>query len=185
MIGRLLLLAIVIGAVVIVAQWSLEAGDARRPAAGTAAAGAGPYVRAAELEDFDAAGRLRLRVRAGRIDFDPADESVKLETLALDYLARPGQSWQVHARHGEAPRDLSVVRLSGDVVLSGLRDREPRRATVRAETLEFDAAEQVARSDGPVRVEIGRHALQATGMVANMKRETLRLESRVHGRFYP
>jgi len=36
-----------------------------------------------------------------------------------------------------------------------------------------------------VRVEIGPHTLQATGMVANMKHETLRLESKVDGRFHP
>jgi len=185
LIGRLALLAIVIGAVVIVAQWSLEAGDARHPAPGAAAPDAGPFLRAAELEDFDATGRLRLRVRAARIRLDPADESVKLDALTLDYLARPGQTWQLHAGHGAAPKDLSVVQLRGDVVLSGLRDREPRKATVRTEALTFDAAAQVARSDGPVRLEIGRHTLEATGMVANMKRETLRLESRVHGQFDP
>ena len=89
MIGRLALLAIVIGAVVIVAQWSLEPGDARRPAPGTAAPDAGPVLRAAELEDFDSTGRLRLRDRAARIELDPADGSVKLDALSLDLATEP------------------------------------------------------------------------------------------------
>jgi LPS export ABC transporter protein LptC len=78
-----------------------------------------------------------------------------------------------------------VLELSGNVVLSGIRDRKPREATVRTEQLSFDTAAEVVRSAVPVRVEFGRHTLEATGFVANMKRETLRLESRVNGQFFP
>lgn len=185
MIGRLLLLAAVVAAVVIVAQWSLEAGDVRGPPSHPVAPEPRPFLRTAEVEDFDATGQLRLRIRADRMELDPADESVRLDALVLDYQAHPGRSWQVHARHGEAPKDFSLVQLRGDVVLSGLSDHELRQMTVHTEALSFDARAQVARADGPVRVEIGRHTLQATGVVANMKRETLRLESRVHGQFDP
>lgn len=184
MIGRLALLAILIGAVV-VAQWSLEAGVDVEPAAVTSEPAPAPYLRTAVLEDFDATGRLRLRVAAARIELDPVDESVSFETIALDYFAGPSQTWHVNADHGHAPRGFAVVELRGNVVLSGLRNREPRQATVRTDQLSFDTATEVVRSAAPVRVEVGRHTLEATGFVANMKRETLRLESRVHGRFYP
>ncbi len=185
MIGRLALLAAVIGAVVVVAQWSLQAGvDGERTAAASDPAPA-PFLRSAVLEDFDAAGRLRLRVEAARIDLDPADESVDFETVALDYFAGPAETWHINADHGHAPRGFAVVELRGNVVLWGVRDREPRKATVRTDRLSFDTAAEVVHSAAPVRVEVGRHTLEATGFVANMKRETLRLESRVHGQFFP
>jgi LPS export ABC transporter protein LptC len=185
MIGRLALLAAVIGAVVVAAQWSLQAGEDAEPAAAAAEPAPAPFLRAAVLEDFDAAGRLRLRVDAARIEFDPADESLGFEAIALDYFAGPSQTWRVNADRGHAPRGFAVLELSGNVVLSGIRDRKPREATVRTEQLSFDTAAEVVRSAVPVRVEFGRHTLEATGFVANMKRETLRLESRVNGQFFP
>jgi lipopolysaccharide export system protein LptC len=185
MIGRLLLLATVIGAVVVVAQWSLESHEDDAPATGALEPDPSPYLRAVQLEDFDAEGRLRLRVEAARIELDPVDESITLDDLALDYLPHPAQTWHVTAHHGQTPKGFAVVELRGDVVLSGLRDREPRNATVRTERLTFDTTTQIARSGEPVRVEIGRHTVEASGFVANMKQETLRLESRVHGQFSP
>lgn len=185
MIGRLALLATVIGAVVLVAQWSLQSGVDAEQASDAAAPAPAPFLRAAVLEEFDSAGRLQLRVEAARIELDPADESVAFETVTLDYFASPSQTWHVNADHGHAPRGFAVVKLSGNVVLSGLRDREPRAATVRTDHLSFDTVTEVVRSAAPVRVEVGRHTLEAIGFIANMKRETLRLESRVHGQFFP
>ena len=104
MIGRLALLAAVIGAVVVAAQWSLQAGEDAEPAAAAAEPAPAPFLRAAVLEDFDAAGRLRLRVDAARIEFDPADESLGFEAIALDYFAGPSQTWRVNADRGHAPR---------------------------------------------------------------------------------
>ena len=56
---------------------------------------------------------------------------------------------------------------------------------VTLDTLRYDVPEGVASTKDDVRIDFGGHTLTARGMVANMKERTLRLESKVHGRFQP
>ena len=178
MIGRVLLLATVVGAVVLVAQWSLQKDedDTRHPDA--SAPEPSPFLRAALLEDFDATGQLRLRVQAARIELDPADDSVRLDDLALDYLARPGQTWHVTARHGSAPKGFATVELRGSVVLSGLRDREPRRAALSvAETPSADPPDSQrmpASFRPPTRTSLGHFTFASTPETSRTQRAKAR-----------
>jgi len=43
----------------------------------------------------------------------------------------------------------------------------------------------VASTKSDVRIDFGQHTLTARGLVANLKERTVRLESRVNGRFLP
>lgn len=185
MIRRLLPVVLAAGAIVLVAQWSLES---RGPAADAQSDGErqpSPYLQDARIDEFDRNGRLKLRVAARRIEQDPADDSVSLTDLDLEYLALPGQTWRMTARHGTAPKGLGTVTLSGDVVMTGERDRVPRSAAVRTGRLVLDTGSQVARTPLPVTLEVGDHTLSARGLIANLKGETLQLESEVHGNFAP
>jgi LPS export ABC transporter protein LptC len=77
------------------------------------------------------------------------------------------------------------VTLSGDVIMTGGRDRAPGTTVLRTGRLVLDTDSQIARSPLPVTVTVGDNSLSALGAIANLKEETLRLESRVHGYFAP
>jgi LPS export ABC transporter protein LptC len=71
------------------------------------------------------------------------------------------------------------------VKMTGARDSLPDPAIVRTERLTLDTAAQLARTDEPVTLGFGPYALAARGMRADLKAETLQLESEVNGRFNP
>lgn len=185
MIRRLVPVVLAVGAIVVVAQWSLEPRDPVTDERAANERQPSPYLQDARIDEFDRRGRLKLRVAARRIEQDPADDSVSLTDLELEYLALPGQIWRMTARHGAAPQGFGTVTLSGDVVMTGERDQVPHTASVRTGRLVLDTSSQVARTPLPVAVAVGGHTLRARGLTANLKGETLRLESEVHGNFAP
>ena len=46
-------------------------------------------------------------------------------------------------------------------------------------------ADSVASTKSDVRIDYGGHVLTARGLIANLKERTMRLESKVNGRFLP
>lgn len=184
MIPRLLLLVAFVVLLVIVLDLT---GDDDVTAT-TAAAGqqeTGYYLRDATLSEFDETGKLRLRVSARLATEDPSFETVELELVSVDYFALPGQYWRLTSDRGHLPPQRDRVELSGNVIMTGERAGALAPAVVRTEELTLGVEDQVARTDGPVTLSLGRHGIAATGLVANLKAETLRLESAVNGRFLP
>jgi LPS export ABC transporter protein LptC len=56
---------------------------------------------------------------------------------------------------------------------------------IRTDSLHYDVGAAVASTKNDVRIEFDQHTLNARGLVANLKERTMRLESRVNGRFHP
>ena len=56
---------------------------------------------------------------------------------------------------------------------------------VRTDTLSYDVPGSIASTKDDVRIDFAEHTLTARGLVANLKERTLRLESKVSGRFHP
>ena len=54
---------------------------------------------------------------------------------------------------------------------------------IRTETLDIDLVQRRADTNAVVAVELGRSRLGATGLHADMKADSLRLESAVHGEY--
>jgi lipopolysaccharide export system protein LptC len=51
--------------------------------------------------------------------------------------------------------------------------------------MSYDVADAVASTKSDVRIDFAEHTLTAHGLTANLKERTLRLESKVNGRFHP
>ena len=58
-------------------------------------------------------------------------------------------------------------------------------AVVRTATLSYSVADAIATTKSDVRIDFGAHTLTARGLIANLKERTIRLESKVNGRFQP
>jgi lipopolysaccharide export system protein LptC len=51
--------------------------------------------------------------------------------------------------------------------------------------MSYDVPDSIASTKGDVRIDYEGHTLTAHGLVANLKERTVRLESKVNGRFHP
>jgi LPS export ABC transporter protein LptC len=81
--------------------------------------------------------------------------------------------------------DGKVVDVTGNVRLQGEATGREGTAVVRTDTLTYDVADAVASTTSDVRIDFAQHTLTAHGFSANLKERTMRLESKVNGRFHP
>jgi len=184
MIPRLLLLVTLIGLLVVILRRGSDdgAGD------GTAEATSddtGYYLRDALVREYGEDGSVRLEVAARGAPQQLATGTIRLESVAVNYFALPGQRWRLTADGGVAQPDMDTVELEGNVVMTGEKQALAEPAVLRTDRLTLDTASKLASTEAPVTLGFGRHQLGALGMRADLKAETLRLESRVNGRFNP
>jgi LPS export ABC transporter protein LptC len=145
----------------------------------------GYYLRDSTITEFGVDGKPRLQLGVHAATEDPARQVVGLESVALDYFALPGQRWRLTAERGQIATGSETVELEGNVIMTGERQALPEPAIIRTEHMTLDTRAELASTDAPVTLGLGVYALSATGLRADLKAETLRLESAVNGRFNP
>lgn len=168
-----------------ISTWILSS-PSHRPVESVAGAGAtlpGYYLKNAILTDYDAAGAPTLRIHADRIDQVDHGPEIALYNVRVDYQAPGGQAWILLGDTGRVETGGKIVDVAGNVRLE--EQTRSGAAILHTDTLRYDVANAVASTDSDVRIDFGRHALTARGLVANLKDRTMRLESRVNGRFQP
>ncbi|HMK84587.1 MAG TPA: LPS export ABC transporter periplasmic protein LptC [Steroidobacteraceae bacterium] len=168
-----------------VSTWILSS-PSRRPAQPAATQGLpGYYLKNAILTEYDASGSPSIRIQAERIDQVDHGSDVALYDVRLDYQAPGGQSWVLFGDTGHVGSDGRIVDVAGNVRLEGQTPEHEGTAIIRTDTLRYDVPDGVASTRSDVRIEFGAHTLTARGLVANLKDRTVRLESKVNGRFQP
>ena len=145
----------------------------------------GYYLKNAVLTDYDLAGNPGIRIEAERIDQIAHGNEVALYNVRVLYQASNGEAWVMVGDVAHVQPDGKVVDVTGNVRLQGEGTGREGSAVVRTDTLSYDVPDAVASTKGDVRIEFGGHVLTARGLVANLKERTLRLESKVNGRFQP
>jgi len=108
-----------------------------------------------------------------------------LYNVRVNYDAPGGQNWVLVGDTAHVQPGGNIVDITGNVRLQGEATGTEGTAVVRSDTMRYDVAESVASTKGDVRIDFGEHTLTARGMVANLKERTMRLESKVNGRFHP
>ena len=164
--------------------WLANRGVGERVASvpGTTAA-PGYTLSDATLEQTDAGGRLELRVHAAQAEQNSVDGDVRLTQLRVDYFPEDARPWLMTADSGLLPPGGRLVELAGDVRLRGQTAAPTEPAVVHTERLELDVERSLAVTHEPVRIDLAPHVVTAHGLRADLKRDTLRLESPVNGRF--
>jgi len=134
----------------------------------------------AELFETDAAGQPQYRLRASRMEqpFPTAD----IELTAPEFHYRGDTDWTLTAMRGLLPPEAQQVTLSGDVLSTAQRPGEPP-LRIHTATLDIDIQTQRLDTQAPVTMDFGRNRLWAVGMHADMKADSLRLESHVLGEY--
>jgi LPS export ABC transporter protein LptC len=171
----------------VISTWILSS-PARRPQKQIGANEAelpGYYLKNAVLTDYDLAGDPSIRIEAERIEQIAHGNEVALYNIRVVYQAPNGQSWVMVGDVAHVQPDGKVVDVTGNVRLQGDSAGRQGAAVVRTDTLSYDVPEAVASTKSDVRIDFAQHTLTAHGFTANLKERTMRLESKVNGRFHP
>lgn len=170
-----------------VSTWILSS-PARRPQTQINAKQAdlpGYYLKNAVLTDYDLAGDPNIRIEAERIDQIAHGNEVALYNVRVVYQVPNGQSWVMVGDVAHVQPGGKVVDVSGNVRLQGEATGREGAAVVHTDTLSYNVPDAVVSTKSDVRIEFAEHTLTAHGLNANLKERTMRLESKVNGRFHP
>jgi LPS export ABC transporter protein LptC len=170
-----------------VSTWILSS-PSRRPAPSAVSASSsipGYYLKNAVMTDYDEKGGVSVRIHADRIDQVDHGPEVALYNVRVDYQSPQGQAWVLLGDTGRVETGGKIVDVAGNVRLEEQSPEHAGTAVLHTDTLRYDVANGVATTQSDVRIDFGAHALTARGLVANLKERTMRLESKVNGRFQP
>jgi LPS export ABC transporter protein LptC len=170
-----------------ISTWILSS-PARRPQTEINAKQAdlpGYYLKNAVLTDYDLAGDPNIRIEAERIDQIAHGNEVALYNVRVVYQVPNGQSWVMVGDVAHVQPGGKVVDVSGNVRLQGEATGREGAAVVHTDTLSYNVPDAVVSTKSDVRVDFAEHTLTAHGLNANLKERTMRLESKVNGRFHP
>jgi LPS export ABC transporter protein LptC len=154
------------------------------PSGATHAGSPGYFLEHAVMTDYDELGNPSIRIAAQRIDQIEHSTEVALYNVRVDYQSPDGQAWVMFGDEARVRSGAKIVDMTGNVRLQGL-DQGQGPAVIQSDTMSYDVPEGVASTESDVRISFGNHALNARGLVANLKERTVRLESRVNGHFQP
>ena len=171
----------------IISTWILTS-PARRPQLPITAKQAdlpGYYLKGAVLTDYDLAGEPSVRIEAERIDQIAHGNEVALNNVRVAYQAPNGQSWVMVGDVAHVQPGGKIVDVTGNVRLQGEAIGREGAAVIHTDALSYDIPEAVVSTKSDVRIDFAQHTLTAHGLTANLKERTMRLESKVNGRFHP
>jgi LPS export ABC transporter protein LptC len=174
-------------AALLISTWILSS-PSHRPLAPGAAKSAdlpGYYLKHAILTDYDATGAPSIRIEAERIEQIAHGNEVELYNVRVNYDAPGGQAWVLIGDTAHVQPGGTVIDVSGNVRLQGENPGTPGTAVIRTDLLSYNVSESTASTKSDVRIDYGGHILTARGLSANLKERTMRLESKVNGRFLP
>jgi LPS export ABC transporter protein LptC len=139
----------------------------------------------AQLIETGADGWPRYTLNAKRIEQDPKDQSVQLQTVHMILNDADGNRWTVDAARGDIVGDGVNIELSGDVHVSGMLPGSEQSADITTDRLSFDTNADIVTSTDPVTFSWAGRQIHSVGIVANLKDSHVQLESAVHGIFRP
>ena len=174
-------------AALVISTWILSSPSHRPSAQGAGQADTpGYFLKNAILTDYDAAGMPSVRIEADRIDQIDHGNEVELYNVRVNYETPGGQNWVLVGDTAHVRPGGTIVDVAGNVSLQGeLSASDSTPAIMHADTLTYDVPSAIASTKGDVRIDFGKHVQTARGMTANLKDQTIRLESRVNGHFHP
>lgn len=138
----------------------------------------GYYLNDAVMTDYDRNGDPSVKIAARRINQIDHGDEVELHDIRVDYRTTGGDSWVLNGDLAHVEPGGTVIDVTGNVRLQGA-------ALIRTDRMSYDTAAGIASTASDVVIEFADQLLTARGLIANFRTRTVRLESRVNGRFIP
>jgi len=152
------------------------------PSAEAPRLGIGYYANDATLTGTDDDGHILYRISAATVQQMPADGSVSLQSVLVNYDPSQEVPWSLRSDTGRIPPGGKIIELSGNVV-AATRAADSPAATIRTDLLEFDASTYVAATDRKVVIDYAGSTVHATGLRAMLRQDRLELLSNVTGQY--
>ncbi len=170
-----------------ISTWILSTPERLRRSAPGAPRGPRPgyYLNDAVLTDYGPDGKPSVQIQAARIDQVGRGDQVALHDIHVTYAAPGGESWVLSGDRAQIEAGGKAVDVRGDVQLRGVDPNRPGTAVIRSDRMRYDVADAIASTPDDVRIDFGGESLNARGLVADLRRRTVRLESNVNGHFLP
>jgi lipopolysaccharide export system protein LptC len=184
MIYRLVVALVVVGIIVGTVLLGRQQGGSSTKTPVEATDGVAGYAaRKAVLVETGADGRPIYTLNADLIRQRPNDRRVQLDVVQMTYRASDGNEWKVRADSGQIRDDGEQIELYGHVHVDGLLPGSDEPAQIQTSVLTLDTRNEIVRTKAPVVLKWGARQLEASGLEANLKSRSVKLESRVHGFF--
>lgn len=145
----------------------------------------GYYVHGARVLGTDEQGRVVYRVNARRLDEQPDRNVLNFDGVSVEYQPMDATPWEISASSASGPKDGSALELVGQVELKSAPADGAAPVVITTERLKFSADTSRAETDEAVRIRVGDWQIDAVGFSTDLKDDTLRLESEIHGTFAP
>ncbi len=158
--------------------------DSGPPAAVAEAPYRGYYLESARILGTGPSGDLLYEILADRAE-QRAGEAIEFTDVRIRYSPATEVPWTVDADTATIQPELERVLLRGHVRAFSEAGFAGNDTEIRTQYLELDPKGYLAETDARVQVRIGARSLIATGMLASLKDDRLKLKSNVRGKFAP
>ncbi|MDH4047784.1 MAG: LPS export ABC transporter periplasmic protein LptC [Gammaproteobacteria bacterium] len=167
-------------------SWYLSQTLSRQPAARPAAEirHDGFYLRSARVLGTDDSGSLLYRIEAEYAEQVSPSET-EFQNVRILYASLARVPWTLVADRASIGEDQQRVTLTGNVMAVSNEGFSGDVTEIRTQYLEFEPDTFIARTEDRVQIRIGSRSLTATGMLALLQENQLRLISNVSGKFVP
>ncbi|MDJ0813704.1 MAG: LPS export ABC transporter periplasmic protein LptC [Woeseiaceae bacterium] len=144
----------------------------------------GYYLRAARILGTGPDGSLLYELQAREAE-QLGQDRIAFTDVHLDYSPQSDVPWSVNADSATIHTDEPVVLLEGQVRAISSEGFSGNDTEIRTEYLEVYPEEFLAETDDRVQIRIGERSLTATGMLASLQDNQIKLKSNVRGKFAP
>lgn len=144
----------------------------------------GYYLKTARILGTGPDGTLLYEIQAEHAE-QQDDNRISFTEVLINYSPQSEVPWTVNADTATIHQQGRRVLLSGHVRASSSEGFSGKDTEIRTQYLELDPDNYLAETDARVHIRIGARSLTATGMLASLKDNELKLISNVSGKFVP
>lgn len=144
----------------------------------------GYYLTSARILGTGEDGKLLYEIEAARAE-QRNETEIAFSDVRINYSPTSEVPWSVNADSALINQDESVLKLKGHVRAVSSEGFSGNDTEIRTDYLELDPNNYVAETEERVQIRIGARSLTATGMLASLKENQLKLKSNVNGKFAP
>ena len=180
------LLTIGVLAAGVIASWYLSRPHPEEEVA-TPEIGAGQrgyYLKSARILGTGPEGNLLYELQAREAE-QQGENRVSFTDVRLNYSPQSDVPWTVDADTATIFADEKLVLLEGHVRAISSSGLAGSDTEIRTQSLEIYPEDYLAETDERVQIRFGARSLTATGMLASLKDNQVKLKSNVHGKFAP
>ncbi len=144
----------------------------------------GYYIHGSKITRTDEEGRVTYRVLAERLDELPGEDRLQLTGVKVEYLPVDDTAWSISAATASSPKSGSPLDLVGSVELKSVPTDGSEPRSVETDALRFWPDTSIAETAALVHFRVGDWQISGAGLYADLKGDTLKLESG-NGTFAP